>query len=67
MRLLVANSNITGPTLENKYLVVLAWLRLIQNDLPSLIKQRYGTELRALSRTLASLKAEISQASDSLL
>ena len=32
---------------------------------PSLVKQRYGTELR--SRTLASVKPEISQALDSLL
>ena len=70
----VANSSIThhgdaitadeelSSTLEN--LVVLIWLRLIHPDLPGLVKQRYGTELR--SRTLASLKPEISQASDSL-
>lgn len=51
------------PTLEN--LVVLIWLQLIHKDLPSLVKQRYGTELR--SRTLASIKPEISQALDSLL
>ena len=68
----VANSSIThhgdaitadeelSPTLEN--LVVL--IRLIHPNLPGLVKQRYGTELR--SRTLASLKPEISQASDSL-
>lgn len=73
--LLVANSNIRHhgeipntdeeltPTVEN--LVVLTWLRLIHTDLPALVKQRYGTELR--SRTLASLKPEISQALDSLL
>ena len=73
--LLIANSNIThhggvitadeelSPTLEN--LVVLTWLRLIHPDLPGLLKQRYGTELR--SRTLASLKPEISQALDCLL
>lgn len=73
--LLVANSSIThhgdaitadeelSPTLEN--LVVLTWLRLIHSDLSGLVKQRYGTELR--SRTLASLKPEISQALDSLL
>lgn len=72
--LYVANSSIThhgdaitvdeelSPTLEN--LVVLIWLRLIHPDLPGLVKQRYGTELR--SRTLASLKPEISQALDSL-
>ena len=38
--------------------------RLINPDLPKLVKQRYGTELR--SRTLASIKPEISQALDSL-
>ena len=52
-----------SPTLEN--FVVLTWLRLIHHDLPKLVKQRYGTELR--SRTLASIKPEISQALDSLL
>jgi len=52
-----------SPTLEN--LVVLLWLHLINKDLPSLVKQKYGTELR--SRTLASIKPEISQAMDSLL
>ena len=51
------------PTLEN--FIVLNWLQLIHPDLPRLVKQRYGTELR--SRTLASLKPEISQALDSLL
>jgi hypothetical protein len=51
------------PTLEN--FIVLTWLRLIHIDLPKLIKQRYGTELR--SRTLASIKPEISLALDSLL
>ena len=73
--LLVANSSIThhgdaitadeelSPTLKN--LVVLTWLRLIHSYLPGLVKQHYGTELR--SRTLASLKPEISQALDSLL
>ena len=52
-----------SPTLEN--LVVLTWLRLIQPDLPGLVKQHYGTGLR--SRALASLKPEISQALDSLI
>ena len=51
------------PTLEN--FIVLSWLRLIHSDLPRLVKQRYATELR--SRTLASIKPEISQALDSLL
>ena len=53
----------TSPSLENT--TVLLWLQLIHKDLPKLIKQRYGTELR--SRTLASIKPEISQALDSLL
>ncbi len=52
-----------SPTLEN--MVVLTWLRLIHKDLPTLIRQRYGTELR--SRSLASIKPEISQALDSLV
>ena len=39
------------PSLEN--FIVLTWLRLIHEDLPCLVKQRYGTELR--SRTLASI------------
>ena len=73
--LLVANGPIThhganvtadeelNPTLEN--MVDLTWLKLIHTALPALVKQRYGTELR--SKTLASLKPEISQALDSLL
>ena len=52
-----------SPTLEN--MVVLTWLRLIHEDLPALVKQRYGTELR--SRTLSSLKPEMSLALESLL
>ncbi|MCG8047829.1 MAG: retropepsin-like domain-containing protein, partial [Candidatus Thiodiazotropha endolucinida] len=52
-----------SPTLEN--FVVLTWLRLVHPDLPALVKQRYGTELR--SQTLSSIKPEISQALDSLL
>lgn len=51
------------PTIEN--FVVLTWLRLIDKSLPSLVKQRYGTELR--SKTLASLKPEISLTLKSLL
>ena len=51
------------PTLEN--FVILTWLRLIHPSLPRLVKQRYGTELR--SRTLASIKPEISEALNSLL
>ena len=52
-----------SPSLEN--FVVLTWLRLVDPELPKLIKQHYGTELR--THTLASLKPEISQALDSLL
>ncbi|XP_071110370.1 uncharacterized protein [Haliotis cracherodii] len=52
-----------SPSLEN--FVVLTWLRLIHVELPKLVKQRYGTDLR--SRTISSLKPEISQALDSLL
>ena len=52
-----------SPSLEN--MVVLTWLRLINPALPKLIKQRYGTELS--SRTLASIKPDISQALESLL
>ena len=51
------------PTLEN--CIVLTWLKLIHPELPKLVKQRYGTELR--SRTLVSIKPEISQALTSLL
>ena len=51
------------PTLKN--FIALTWLRLIHPSLPRLVKQRYGTELR--SRTLASIKLEISQALNSLL
>ena len=43
-------------TLEN--FIVLTWVRLVHPELPRLVKQRYGTELR--SRTLASVKPEIS-------
>jgi hypothetical protein len=52
-----------SPTVEN--FIVLTWLRLIHPDLPKLVKQRYGTELR--SRTLATIKPEILQALTSLL
>ena len=51
------------PMVEN--MIVLTWLRLVHPDLPGLIKQRYGTELR--NSTLASIKPEISQAMGSLL
>ena len=50
-------------SLSLKNLILL--IMLIDKNLPNLVKQRYGTELR--SRTLASLKPEISHALDSLL
>ena len=46
-----------SPSLVN--FVVFQLLSLVNKDLPRLVKQRYGTELR--SKTLASIKAEISQ------
>ena len=52
-----------SPPLENT--IILLWLQLIHRDLPRLVKQRYGTELR--SCTLASIKPKISQALSSLL
>ena len=45
-----------SPTLEN--FIVLTWLRLLHPELPALVKQRYGTELR--SKTPSSIKPEIS-------
>jgi len=52
-----------SPSLEN--FIVLTRLRLLYPNLPQLVKQRYGTELRG--RTLASVKPKISQALESLL
>ena len=52
-----------SPTLEN--VIVLVWLRTIHPNLPKLVKQKYGTELR--TQTLTSIKPEISMALDSLL
>ena len=52
-----------SPSYEN--MIVLFWLQLIHKDLPKLVKQKYATELR--TRTLASIKPEISVALDSLL
>ena len=45
------------PILEN--FIVWLWLHLFHRDLPKLVKQRYGTELR--SRSLASVKPEVSR------
>ena len=52
-----------SPTLEG--MIVLRWLELINKDLPRLVQQRYCTELR--SRTLPSIRHEISLAIESLL
>ena len=52
-----------SPTLENT--ITWLWLKLLNPNLPQLVKQRYGAELR--NKTLASLKSEISQAMSSLL
>jgi hypothetical protein len=54
---------VLSPSLEN--FIAVTWLKLLHPDLPRLVKQRYGTELRC--RTLAFIKPEISQALDSLL
>ena len=50
-------------SLENT--VVCLWLQLIHPGLPSLVKQKYGAELR--NKTLASLRLEISAALDALI
>ena len=52
-----------SPTLEN--FIVLQWLKLLHSDLPKLVKQKYAPELR--TKTLASLRPEISMALPSLL
>ena len=51
------------PIVDN--IIVVTWLRLIHKDLPKIVKDRYATELR--SRSLASIKDEISTALESLL
>jgi len=51
------------PTLENT--IVVLWLQLLHPDLPALVRQKYGSELR--HKTLASIRPEISQALPSLL
>ena len=52
-----------SPTLEN--LIVLQWLRLIHPGLPSIVCQKYSTQI--WTQTLASLKDDISQSLDSIL
>ena len=50
---MIAEDEEVTPYLEN--FVVLSWLRLVHSELPKVVKQRYGAELR--SRTLASIVA----------
>ena len=51
------------PTLDNT--IVVLWLRIIHPGLPSLVKQKYGSELR--NKSIASLKPEITQSLPSLM
>lgn len=51
------------PTLLNISIVL--WLRIIHPNLPSVVKQKYATELR--NKTLASIRDEISESLSSLL
>ena len=51
-------SNEGNPSLEN--FVVLTWLKDIHAELPKLVKQRYGIELR--SWTLLSIKPKVTLA-----
>ena len=60
---LVSEDEELSPSLEN--LIVFLWLERIHTGLPDIVKQRYGAELR--SKTLASIRPEISQALSSLL
>ncbi len=52
-----------SPSLEN--VTVMLWLERIHVNLPGLVKQKYGAELR--NKTLATIKPEISAALSSLL
>ena len=45
-----------SPTLER--MIIITWLRVIHKDLPHLVKQRHGIELRYC--TLESIKLETS-------
>ena len=59
----ITTDEVVSPTLEN--LIVLLWLEKLHPRLPALVKQKYATSLR--SKTLYSLKPEISMAIPSLL
>ena len=52
-----------SPTLLNT--MVTLWLHSISSTLPSLVKQKYSTELR--NRSLASLREEITESLDALM
>ena len=64
------NENLTEDkelSLHNSFdnFIVLTWLRLIHQNLHNLVNQRYGPELS--TRTIASIKPEISQAINSFV
>ena len=59
----VTNKEKISPTLLN--MMVTLWLHTINSALPSMVKQKYTTELR--NRSLASLREEISESLDSLI
>ena len=59
----ILRSEVMTPTLLN--LSIVLWLRIIHPSLPSVVKQKYATELR--NKTLASIRDEISESLSSLL
>ena len=59
----VTSDEVISPTVEN--LIVLLWLEKLHPRLPTIVKQKYATALR--TKTLYSLKPEISMAIPSLL
>ena len=59
----IVNSETMTPTLMN--ICIVLWLRIIHPELPSLVKQKYATDLR--NKTLASIRDEISESLNSLL
>ena len=52
-----------SPSMEN--MITYLWLSMVHPQLPQLVKQKYATSLR--TKSLASIKSEISGALDSLL
>ena len=59
----IETSEVMTPTLMN--ICIVMWLRIIHPGLPSLVKQKYATDLR--NKTLASIRDEISESISSLL